>query len=65
MRTLNNLEYRQLITRIMQRYGKRLNLLKVDACELADSVLFGDCTEEKIMSDLENLLKYPHPQPIT
>ena len=46
-------EYRKLCRKVMRRFGKSLNLLYVDACELADDVFFGDITEARLWGLLE------------
>ena len=41
------------LPRIYQKFGKSLNLLYIDACELADPVLWGDVTEDALFLGLQ------------
>lgn len=45
--------YRALVSRILKLYGRKLNMMRVDACELADLVYFGDESECALLASLE------------
>ena len=46
-------EYRNLCRQIFQRYRKPLKLIYVDACEMADDVLWGRMTRERLFGLLD------------
>ena len=46
-------EYRKLIGRIMRKYRRPLNLWRLDGCELADLVYWGDMTETRLFELLD------------
>jgi len=50
---MKNADYKALCRRIHSRYGKPLNLLYVDACELADTVLWGQMSEDALFFNLQ------------
>jgi len=46
-------EYRRLVGRIMRKYRRPLNLWRLDACELADLVLWGEQSETRLFELLD------------
>ena len=46
-------EYRKLVGRILRKYRRPLNLWRLDACELADLVLWGEQTETRLFELLD------------
>ncbi len=52
---MSSIEYRRLVSRIMKVHGRRLNLLRVDAAEMAEDVMFGRLTEKRVFELLAHL----------
>ena len=46
-------EYRKLVGRIMRKYRRSLNLIRLDACELADLVYWREQTETRLFELLD------------
>ncbi len=46
-------EYRKLVGRIMRKYRRPLNLLRLDACELADDVYWRRQSETRLFELLD------------
>ena len=55
MTKMKSTEYRKLCKRIYKEYKKKLNLLYIDACELADLVYWGKQTEQELFEILKEM----------
>lgn len=49
-------EYRRLVGRIMRKYRRPLNLLRVEACEIADLVYWDEMTEARLFEHLDDMV---------
>ena len=52
--------YKSLCRRIYQKFGKSLNLLYIDACELADPVMWGVISEDALFLNLQAQVSAEH-----
>jgi hypothetical protein len=50
-------EYKKMIRRIRNQFGKALNMNLLEVCQVCDDVLFGRQTEEQLVSLLNDAVK--------
>lgn len=57
-------DYRKLVSRILLKYRRPLNLWRLDACELADLVYWGEMTEARVFEHLDSAVDCETRNPI-